>query len=101
MSYTDFSDQPIVAGVLTIKQVIAKLIGIKRLQSGANFVEEAEITAPFIGERQYNMGDLWRESMSNTTPTESATEQLDLFTAQAPDQSAHTRSPALLPGGVA
>ena len=83
MSYADFSGQPIVAGILAIKQAVAKFMGIKRLQSGVNFVEDADTAAPFIGKRQFNMGDLWREAMSDTSTTESATEQLDLFAAQS------------------
>lgn len=52
------------------KKAVAKIIGIKRLKSGADFVEHADTAEPLVGKRRFNMGDLWREPLDNQSPAE-------------------------------
>lgn len=61
MSDADIADRSLSASFHAVKNALAKLMGVKRVQSGADFVEEEAVTAPFVGKRQHNMGDLWRE----------------------------------------
>jgi hypothetical protein len=77
------------------KKAIAKLMGVKRLQHGADFAEDASPKDPFVGKRQHNMGDLWREPMDKSSNAESATSQPDLFDT-LPEQVASKQNSAML-----
>lgn len=79
MNKTQIVGQTLDARFGAIKKAIAKLIGIKRLQFGANFVEDADKAALSFGKRQYNMGDLWREPWDNPAIGEKIPSQLELF----------------------
>lgn len=64
------------------KKAVARFIGVKRLRHGIDFAEDDSIKDVFVGKRQYNMGDLWREPIDEHPISESANLQLDLFDVQ-------------------
>ncbi|PQA87148.1 hypothetical protein [Hyphococcus luteus] len=52
------------------KKAVARFIGVKRLQHGVDFAEDDSIRDVFVGKRQYNMGDLWREPLDANSDAE-------------------------------
>lgn len=72
MHNTDIVGQLLNTGLRAVKKAIANLMGIKRLAPGAHFAEVASTTEAFVGERQHNMGDLWREPSDAPTLLDSA-----------------------------
>lgn len=78
MNRTDISHRPLDKGFGAIKKTVARFMGIKRLEDGCDFQESASATDPFVGEREHNMGDLWREPSDNQSSAESEPSHSDI-----------------------
>jgi hypothetical protein len=66
------------------KKAVARIMGIKRLKSGADFVEfeeYADAATPWVGKRRFNMGDLWREPLANQSLAEGEPSDADIARA--------------------
>lgn len=81
-----------------IIKAVAKLLGVKRLESGDHFVDDSGSAAPLIGERQYNMGDLWREPLGDLLLAES--EHSELSISGARHEASSLREQDVLSGDV-
>ncbi len=65
MSWTDSFHPPLDQAFGAVKKAVANALGIKRLEDGYDFYDGADSMVSTAGERNYNMGDLWQEPLSD------------------------------------
>lgn len=99
MNRTNLSGRLLTTSFGAFKKVVAKIMDIKRLKSGADFAEYADTAAPLVGKRRFNMGDLWREPLDNQFPAEG--EPSGVGISGAPHEAVFSPEYRMFPGDIA